>query len=254
MPAYHSATDPPGHSSTAADDGTPTARRAVCVRLGGLTVALVALYALLAWAGPEISMERIREWGDGLGIAGPALFVGLGVALNTVFVPFPIIAGAAGLVFGIATGTAVAIVISPLVACAQMLIARHVIRDRTSVLLGDRGVAINEFLERRGFVAVLTTHLVPGLPYGPLNFATGLTRLRVRDMAAGTAVAKAPRAFAYAALGGSLSNLRAPEAVIAVSLLVLLAIVGFFALSRQLRAERAHARTRRSAVDPSSRS
>ena len=209
------------------------------LRLGWLVTALILIYGGLLWVAPDVSMRRIRDWGDDLGLVGPLVFIMLGVALNTFLVPFPAIAGAAGLVFGVAVGTVVAIVISPLVACTQMLITRHIVRDRTGRLLGSRADAINGLLERRGFAAVLYTHLVPGLPYGPLNFASGLTQLRVRDMAAGTALAKAPRAFAYAALGGSLSNLAAPEARIAVALLVALAIVGVVALRLQVKSERA---------------
>lgn len=217
-------------------------RRAALLRAAILTVLLVAVYGALVWAAPDISAGRIRDWGDNLGPPGALLFVALGVVLSTFFVPFPVIAAAAGLLFGVATGTAIAILIAPLAACAQMLLTRHVVRDRTSRLLGSRAQAINEFLERRGFVAVVYVHLVPVLPNGPLNYAAGLTRLRVRDMAAGTALAKAPRAFAYVALGGSLSDLSAPEARIAVGLLVLLAIAGLVLVRRQVGIERGRQR------------
>lgn len=219
------------------------------LRLGGLIIALILIYGGLLWLAPDMSIGRIRDWGDDVGVIGPAVFIVLGVTLNTFFVPFPPIAGAAGLIFGIAVGTVVAIVISPLVACAQMLITRHVVRDRTSRLLGRRASTIDGMLERRGFTAVLYTHLIPGLPYGPINYAAGLTRLRLRDMAAGTGIAKAPRAFAYAALGGSLSDLAAPQAKIAIALLIALAIAGFVALRLQIVRERAHEEI--AASDPS---
>jgi len=199
---------------------------------------LIAIYVLLGWGGLDVSMEKLQGWGRDLGPLGALLFVPLGALLNTFFLPFPLIAGAAGAIFGVAEGTASAIAIAPLAAVIQMLMARHVIRDTTGRLLGRHSERINRVLERRGFTAVLYTHLVPGLPYAPLNFAAGLTRLRVRDMGAGTALAKAPRAFAYAALGGSLSNLDAPEAQVAIVLLVLLTIGGGIALRWQIAAER----------------
>ncbi len=61
----------------------------------------------------------------------------------------------------------------------------------------------------------MESRIVPLLPYGVVNHAAGLTGLRFRDMAVGTAVGAAPKVFAYVALGGSLSNLSAPEVKVA---------------------------------------
>jgi uncharacterized membrane protein YdjX (TVP38/TMEM64 family) len=216
-----------------------TERRTALLRAGLLTAVLIGVYCALLWAAPDLSVQRIRTRGHDLGPLGVIGFVVLGVVLNTFFVPFPVVAAAGGLLFGVPAGTAAAIAIAPFAACAQMLLTRHVVRDTTSRLLGRRSQAVNDVLERRGFIAVVYVHLVPVIPNGPLNYAAGLTSLRIRDMAAGTALAKAPRAFAYVALGGSLSNLAAPEAKIAVALLVVLAIGGLVAIRRQVGIERA---------------
>ena len=53
--------------------------------------------------------------------------------------------------------------------------------------------------------------------------------------AAATALGAAPRAFAYTALGGSLGNLRSPEAAIAVAVLVVMGSVGLVLLYRERR-------------------
>jgi uncharacterized membrane protein YdjX (TVP38/TMEM64 family) len=54
----------------------------------------------------------------------------------------------------------------------------------------------------------------------------------------GTLVGAGPKVFAYVALGGNLTNLRATEAKVAVLLLVALAVAGALLVRRQLRAER----------------
>jgi uncharacterized membrane protein YdjX (TVP38/TMEM64 family) len=53
--------------------------------------------------------------------------------------------------------------------------------------------------------------------------------------AAATAIGTAPRAFAYTALGGSLGNLRSPEAAVAVAVLVVIGSVGLALLYRERR-------------------
>ena len=67
---------------------------------------------------------------------------------------------------------------------------------------------LRDGIARRGFVAVLYARIAPGMPFTLVNYASGLTAVRLLVFAAATALGAAPRAFAYAALGGSLDDLR----------------------------------------------
>jgi uncharacterized membrane protein YdjX (TVP38/TMEM64 family) len=73
------------------------------------------------------------------------------------------------------------------------------------------------------------------MPYSLVNYAAGLTRLRLPVFAAATAVGAAPRAFAYTALGGSLGNWRSPETIVAAVVLVVMALAGLVLLRREVR-------------------
>jgi uncharacterized membrane protein YdjX (TVP38/TMEM64 family) len=209
------------------------------VRLVFLGALLASAFAVtLVIAGGLPSADRVRDWADGFGPLGPPAFVVMSAALNCVFVPGPVLAGAAGLLFGTGPGTAVAITGAVLAACAEMLIARYVAGRQVAAILPRRVRRLDEFIARRGFLAVLYVRITPGVPYTLTNYGAGLTRLRVRDMAAGTAVGGLPRTFAYVALGGSLDDLGAPEVKIAIAVLVAMAVVGLLVGRRQLRAER----------------
>ena len=65
--------------------------------------------------------------------------------------------------------------------------------------------------------------------------------LRFWQLAVGTLVGAAPKVFGYVALGGSLTDLGAPEAKIAIGLLVALALIGIVVMRRQLALDRAAA-------------
>ena len=97
---------------------------------------------------------------------------------------------------------------------------------------------MQEWIERRGFWAVLYARIAPGVPYSLVNYAAGLTRVSLPAFAAATAIGFAPRAFAYTALGGSLDDLASPEAIVAYVALVVMALAGVVLL----RAERARGR------------
>ncbi len=85
---------------------------------------------------------------------------------------------------------------------------------------------------------MLYARIAPGVPYTIVNYVAGITRIPLPVFAGATAIGSAPRAFAYTALGGSLGNLRSPEAAAAVIVLVLMGLTGLALLRRDLRASR----------------
>jgi uncharacterized membrane protein YdjX (TVP38/TMEM64 family) len=181
------------------------------------------------------SPDEVRDWGEGLGDLVYLAYVPLFVLANFV-ITWPILAGASGLLFGTAVGTLLALAGVTAAAIAQMFVARRLAAGHHGRLLPERTRALEDFLTRNGAIAVMESRIVPLLPYGAVNFSAGLTRLRFRDMAVGTLVGAAPKVFGYTALGGSLSNLRSPEAIVAVGLLATLALVGALFVRRQLAA------------------
>ena len=217
-------------------------RRPALIRLAVFAALLVAIVLGLRLSGVEVSPEAIRDRGERLGPVAAVLVVPVTVALSSIGVPAPVLGGGAGLLFGTLYGAILAHVAITLSACLQMLASRHLARGRPGRLVPERLRGVDDFLERRGFFAVLYYRIVPGLPFIALNYAAGLTKLRLRDMALGTFIGKAPRTWAYAALGGNLDDLGSTEARVAIALLVGMAIVGAVLAGREIRAERRAAR------------
>ena len=176
----------------------------------------------------------MRDWVDGYGAAGPLVFIAVSSCLTVVLFPGPLLAGAAGLLFGTALGTATAIVAATTGATLAFSISRWIAHDAVEEMAPPRVQALRSWVGERGFLSVLYARLAPGIPYNLVNYAAGLTPVRLRDFVAATAIGCAPRAFAYAALGGSLDDLTSPEALIAISLLVAMALgAGVYAFSRR---------------------
>ena len=81
---------------------------------------------------------------------------------------------------------------------------------------------------------MLYARIAPGVPYTLVNYAAGLTPIALRAFVLATAIGVAPRAFAYTALGGSLGDLRSPEANVAIAVLVVMAVGGLVLARRDL--------------------
>jgi uncharacterized membrane protein YdjX (TVP38/TMEM64 family) len=212
----------------------PTRRVAIRrIVISGATIGAAVL--ILVVTGSLPTPGEVRDWGEGLGDFAYVAFVPLFVLVNFL-ITWPILAGAAGLLFGTAVGTPLALAGVTCASLAQMFVARRLAAGHHGNLLPERTRAVEDFLTRHGAVAVMESRIVPLLPYGIVNYSAGLTLLRFRDLGLGTVIGAAPKVFAYTALGGSLDNLTSPEAIVAVALLATLALGGALFVRRQIAA------------------
>lgn len=216
---------------------SPAARREL-LRLGLLVALIAALFAAVTLSG-GLSSVRVRDWVHGAGVAAPLAFIALSSVLTVAFVPGPLLAGAAGLLFGTALGTPCAIVSATLGACLAFGISRRFGAGAVDELSGHRVARLQDWIAARGFLAVLYARILPAVPYNLVNYAAGLTRVPLLAFAGATAIGCAPRAFAYVALGGSLDHLDSPAAIVAVAVLVGMALIGTGLALRDWRAGRA---------------
>jgi uncharacterized membrane protein YdjX (TVP38/TMEM64 family) len=207
-------------------------RRAAIRRIAIYAAVSVAVVGTLALTGSIPSSHEARDFVDDLGAFGPILYVPLFVLTNFA-VTWPILAGAAGLLFGTALGTPLALLGVTAAALTQMAIARKLAGEHRGRLLPQRTKSIETFLTNNGAVAVMESRIVPLLPYGVVNYSGGLTHLSYSAMAVGTLVGAAPKVFVYTALGGSLDDLTSPEALVALALWAIVATVGAALLWRQ---------------------
>lgn len=206
------------------------------LRLAVFAALVLGLFIAATASGSLPTADDVRDWGEGLGWAGPLAFIPAAACGLCLFVPGPVLAGAAGLLFGTAGGTPIALTFIVLGAVMQMSISRYLAGDAAAALLPERVKRFDRFIEQRGFWAVFYMRLAPAIPYNLVNYGAGLTSLKVRSMAAGTAVGGLPRTFAWVALGGSLDDLGSPEAKVAIALLVVMAVTGALVARRQLAA------------------
>jgi len=180
----------------------------------------------------------VRDAVHGSGVLAPLAFVVLSSLLTVAMLPGPLLAGASGLLFGTALGTPLSIVAATTGASLAFLVSRRFGAGPLDALSGRRVRVVQDFVAQRGFLAVLYARILPGIPYNVVNYAAGLTRVPLLTFAAATAVGCAPRAFAYTALGGSLSDLGSPAALVAIAVLVVMGVGGALVALRDLRKRR----------------
>jgi len=209
-------------------------RRAAGLRLGALAAAVACALVVVATAS-GFSSQGVRDWVDGFGVVAPLAFIAVSASLTCALFPGPVLAAASGLLFGTALGFPVSLSAATLGACSAFLISRRIGHAPAELLIGPRLRRIRDWIGRRDFVAVLLARIAPGMPFTVVNYAAGLTSVPLRVFAAATALGAAPRAFAYTALGGTFGDWNSPEAIVAVTVLVVMGVVGLVLLRREVR-------------------
>lgn len=142
-------------------------------------VALAGLLLLGRLAGTYVA-DFIR-WVDGLGALAPVIFM-VGYAAATVaFVPGSVLTLAAGAVFGIVEGVLYVFLGALSGSTAAFLVGRYLARDRVEARIrGDaRFEALDRSVGEQGLKLVFLLRLTPVMPYNLLNYALGLTRVRL---------------------------------------------------------------------------
>lgn len=215
----------------------PPARRAALARLVAMAIVVGAAAGAAALLLPH-SPPALGDALSGTGAIGLLVAVAAWAALTPLLVSGTVLAIAAGLVFGPVWGSAVGIAGSTLGAVTSFAIASRGGRGAVGALAGPRLERLLARLERRGFVAVVLARLAPGVPVTLLNYAAGLTRMRVLAFAAGIAIGGAPRTIAYAAIGGTRGDLSSPAGVVALALLAGLGAAALLAAGLRMRAAR----------------
>jgi uncharacterized membrane protein YdjX (TVP38/TMEM64 family) len=118
-----------------------------------------------------------------LGPWGPILFILLYIAAAVTMAPAFVLSVAAGALFGVWRGSLLAFVSATMGAVAAYSVARGLTRTRlVNRIISDRRIdVVRRAVAHKGAWVQFLLRLSPVVPYVLLNYALGLSRVRVRD-------------------------------------------------------------------------
>ncbi len=212
------------------------------LRLGALVVLLsMILAASIALFTTELG-GRIRHDTHALGhetrgwvaahpVSAPLAFIGAYIVAAILALPVWWLHVVAGYGFGLIGGVVVSQLAAALGAAAAAGLSRWIGGDyfhrRIEPRL-DRVRRLDERLGKNGLLLVMAVRLTPILPHALSNYALGLLRVSLLDVAVGTLLGGTPAACIYVALGENRSRLGDWKfwlIVTVITLLVLLPLV-----------------------------
>jgi uncharacterized membrane protein YdjX (TVP38/TMEM64 family) len=166
-------------------------------------ILLANLLPFLQW------MVDFIHWAKGMGATGGAIYAVFYIAGTALFFPgLPLTLGA-GFLYGAVIGTLVVSPASVAGATLAFLIARYFARDWVTRRLKKypQAAAIDRAIEKNGFKAVVLLRLQPVLPFNILNYALGLTSVRLRDYMLASWIGMFPATVLYVYLGSVMNDI-----------------------------------------------
>jgi uncharacterized membrane protein YdjX (TVP38/TMEM64 family) len=154
-------------------------------------------------------MVNFIQWAKGMGAAGGALYALFYILGTALFFPgLPLTLGA-GFLYGAIIGTLVVSPASVAGATLAFLIARYAARDWVTRRLKKypQAAALDRAIEKNGFKAVVLLRLQPVLPFNILNYALGLTSIRLRDYMLASWIGMFPATVLYVYLGSIMNDI-----------------------------------------------
>lgn len=170
-----------------------------------LRIALAALLicgiAVAIAFRDQLNTTAMEPWIGSLGMAGPIVFM-LIYAIGTVlFFPGSVLTLAGGAMFGPVWGTLYNLTGATLGAMLAFLIARYITSDWVERKSGSRLMQLKSGVEAEGWRFIAFVRLVPLFPFNVLNYALGLTRIKLSHYVITSYICMLPGAIAYTYLG-----------------------------------------------------
>jgi uncharacterized membrane protein YdjX (TVP38/TMEM64 family)/rhodanese-related sulfurtransferase len=170
------------------------------LRVTGLLLLATAV-SMALWQGRSLDVAFIvRQVGELGALAWLAFMIFYALA-TVLFLPGSILTLAGGSLFGPVLGTFVNLTGATLGATLAFLLSRYLASDWVERKTGGRLKQLKDGVEGEGWRFVAFVRLVPLFPFNLLNYALGLTRIRLLHYLIATYVCMLPGAIAYTYLG-----------------------------------------------------
>jgi uncharacterized membrane protein YdjX (TVP38/TMEM64 family) len=154
-------------------------------------------------------LRGLLQWISDLGSTAPLVFVPSYVAACVLFIPGSILTLSAGFLFGVVRGSIYVSIAATLGATMAFLIGRYAARQWVVERLASypKFKAVDRAVAHEGWKIVALTRLSPLFPFNLLNYAFGLTNVRVRDYVIASWAGTLPGTIVYVYLGSLAADL-----------------------------------------------
>ncbi|MEK7841809.1 MAG: TVP38/TMEM64 family protein [Deltaproteobacteria bacterium] len=177
-----------------------------------VAVIIIGLFAAFSYSDLSSRLRDVLAWIENLGWIGIGAYILIYIAACVFLIPGSVLTLGAGVVFGVVKGSVIVSIASTLGATIAFLTGRYIARSWVVRQIEKRPFfrAIDEAISAEGWKIVLLTRLSPVFPFSLMNYALGLTPVKLKDYVLASWIGMLPGTVMYVYIGslaGSLASL-----------------------------------------------
>ena len=173
---------------------------------------VIAVVAVAAFFHVQDLLKGALDWVGKLGPWGPVIFIAFYIVATVLFIPGSVLTLGAGAIFGVGLGSVCVSIAATLGATCAFIVGRYFARDAIARKIDGnaRFSAIDKAVAAQGWKIVFLTRLSPVFPFTLLNYAFGLTRVKLGHYMLASWIGMMPGTVMYVYLG-SLAHVSAGQ-------------------------------------------
>ncbi|HJM81986.1 MAG TPA: TVP38/TMEM64 family protein [Nitrospinota bacterium] len=177
-------------------------KRKIYLKLATFALIITLAVAIFYTTGVNVYFQQnyLDKLVTDMGIWAPLGYLFIYIVATLLGVPGTILSIIGGIAFGPYLGTLLIVIGATLGACGAFILAKFLIRDFIENKFGNAlwFKKLDDGMKNNGLNFVLFIRLVPVFPFNAINYAFGLTNVRLRDYLIGTFIGIIPASFVYA--------------------------------------------------------
>ncbi|PRR79346.1 TVP38/TMEM64 family inner membrane protein YdjZ [Clostridium liquoris] len=111
-------------------------------------------------------------------------------------------------------------------------LSRFLEKSTIDKILKGRAININANLEKNGFKILFLLRLPPILPYDPLSYTCGLTKIKYRDFIVASLLGVIPETLCYSFMGQNILNPFSPRFIIPLSIVIIATVTSTYVFKK----------------------
>ena len=190
-------------------------------------IVCILVFVLLNWNTiKHLKIHKLLKYLEGIGPVAMVVYLAMHI-MKPFFIVIPsnILALGAGIVFGPIKGFLLTMFGFFLSGTVAFYISRFLGKDFVESIIGGKLMKLDNNMEKNGFKILFLLRLPPVLPYDPLSYACGLTKIKYWDFIIASLIGVVPETICYSIIGREAHNPLSPKFLIPISVLIV-AVVG----------------------------
>lgn len=171
----------------------------VCL-MGGVMLAGLWWAKQHGLLGPQ-AQAIMAAWIEPLGPWAPWAFLAFKIVTIAIGIPTAPVTMVGGVLFGLPGGILLNMAGATIGAAIPLLLVRYFGRELVAHHLKGRWAMWDEAIARKGFWAILVLRLLPVIPFGLINFGSGLSRVGLASYLWATLLGTIPGVLIYTYMG-----------------------------------------------------